>query len=64
MAFHDSIKNFFMKGRGVLIGFPLIFLGAILFKYYKIPGAIAVLTGIIFLAASDYFIETEEGLDG
>ncbi|MDD2440165.1 MAG: hypothetical protein PHD41_08195 [Methanosarcinaceae archaeon] len=64
MELQDPIKKFFMKGRGVLFGFPLIFLGACLFKYYKIPGGIAVLLGIIFLAASDYFIETEEGLDG
>lgn len=64
MVLYDSVKSFFMKGRGVLFGFPLILGGAGLFMYYKIPGGIAVLVGIILLGASDYFIETEEGLDG
>lgn len=60
MSLHDSIKNFFLKGRGVLLGFPLIFLGAILFTVNKILGGITVVIGILFLTLSDYFLENED----
>ncbi len=65
MALGDSIKAFFMKGRGVALGFPLIFLGAVLFTVNKVLGGITVLIGIILLSLSDYFLENEDDeLDG
>ena len=60
MTLNESIKNFFLKGRGVALGFPLIFIGAVLFTVNKVLGGITVLTGIIFLSLSDYFLENEE----
>lgn len=60
MSLTESVKNFFIRGRGVLLGFPLIFLGAILFMYHKILGLVIVTIGIAFLAMSDYIIEHEE----
>ena len=60
MTFRDSVKDFFMKGRGVLFGFPLIFIGAVLFTINKVLGGLAVLTGIVLLSASDYFLENED----
>ncbi|WP_440954890.1 hypothetical protein ACSAZK_15130 [Methanosarcina sp. Mfa9] len=60
MTLHDSVKNFFLKGRGVALGFPLIFIGAVLFTINKVLGGITVLIGIIFLSLSDYFLENED----
>ncbi len=60
MTLGDLVKNFFMKGRGVALGFPLIFLGAVLFTINKILGVITVLIGIILLSLSDYFLENED----
>ncbi|KKG15627.1 hypothetical protein EO98_04400 [Methanosarcina sp. 2.H.T.1A.6] len=60
MAIIEAVKNFFIKGRGVLLGFPLIFLGAVLFTVHKILGLVTVTIGIIFLTMSDYVIENEE----
>lgn len=60
MSLIESIKNFFIKGRGVLLGFPLIFLGAALFMLNKILGLVAVTIGIIFLTMSDYVIEHQD----
>ncbi|WP_255336664.1 hypothetical protein [Methanosarcina sp. KYL-1] len=60
MSLHESIKNFFLKGRGVLLGFPLIFLGAFLFAINKVLGGVTVVIGIFFLTISDYFLENED----
>jgi hypothetical protein len=60
MSSKDAVKDFFAKGRGVLLGFSLILLGALLIAVNKILGSIAVLIGIIFLTLSDYFSESEE----
>ncbi|KKH93343.1 hypothetical protein EO95_01555 [Methanosarcina sp. 1.H.T.1A.1] len=60
MAIIEAVKNFFIKGRGVLLGFPLIFLGAVLFTVHKILGLVTVTIGIVFLTMSDYVIENEE----
>lgn len=60
MSLPESVKSFFIRGRGVLLGFPLIFLGAILFTLHKILGLVTVTIGIAFLAVSDYVIEHEE----
>jgi len=55
----DAVKDFFAKGRGVLLGFSLILLGALLITVNKIFASILVLIGIIFLTMSDYFGESE-----
>ena len=60
MSFKDAVKDFFAKGRGVLLGFSLILLGALFFAVNKIVGSIAVLIGIILLTLSDYISESEE----
>lgn len=60
MSGNESIKNFFLKGRGVIVGFPLILLGAVLITTSKLLGGITVLIGIILLTVSDYFVETED----
>lgn len=60
MALGDLIKDFFLKGRGVAVGFPLIFLGAVLFTINKVLGGITVLIGIVLLSLSDYFLENED----
>jgi len=60
MSLVESIKNFFIKGRGVVLGFPLIFLGAALFTLHKVLGLVAVTIGIAFLTLSDYVIEHQE----
>jgi len=57
---NDAVKDFFAKGRGVLLGFSLILLGALLITVNKIIASILVLIGIIFLTMSDYFGESEE----
>lgn len=60
MSLLEPVKNFFIKGRGVLLGFPLIFLGAVLFTFHKVLGLVTVTLGILFLTMSDYVIEHEE----
>ncbi len=59
MLSKDAVKDFFAKGRGVLLGFSLILLGALLITVNKIFASILVLIGIIFLTMSDYFGESE-----
>ncbi|WP_440947555.1 hypothetical protein ACSAZL_04600 [Methanosarcina sp. T3] len=56
----DAVKDFFAKGRGVLLGFSLVLLGALLITVNKIIASILVLIGIIFLTLSDYIGESEE----
>lgn len=60
MSSKGAVKDFFAKGRGVLLGFSLILIGALLFAVNKILGSISVLIGIIFLTLSDYISESEE----
>lgn len=58
MSCPDSIKNFFLKGRGVILGFPLLLLGAVLITINKLLAGIIVLIGIILLTVSNYLVET------
>ncbi len=60
MSFKDAVKDFFAKGRGVLLGFSLILLGALLITVHKILASITVLIGIILLTLSDYISESED----
>ena len=60
MLSKDAVKDFFAKGRGVLLGFSLILFGALLITVNKIIASITVLIGIILLTLSDYISETEE----
>gem|GEM_PF-2042834 len=60
MLSNDAVKDFFAKGRGVLLGFSLILLGALLITVNKIIASFMVLIGIILLALSDYLGESGE----
>jgi len=60
MLSKDAVKDFFAKGRGVLLGFSLLLLGALLITVNKIIASIVVLIGIILLTLSDYISENEE----